>query len=180
MSLLSSTWTSTLQLLGLNIIMTSKRLISLTSRKLWNIFSRVFYCLMLTQTYLPPTGKTSSGRPSMSLYLRRKLEINSHSPPPSPTLPHPPFPPKISQSQQSFLIAWENIRHFATPPVVYPRNDVKSSQVNLYLNTVKSIRNLKIKNNLTILNKIQNLTTTNLTKTCFSWMPCITLKVNIN
>ena len=27
---------------------------------------------------------------------------------------------------------------------------------------------LKIKNNLTILNKIQNLTTTNLTKTCFS------------
>ena len=57
---------------------------------------------------------------------------------------------------------------------------VKSSQVNLYLNTVKSIRNLKIKNNLTILNKIQNLTTTNLTKTCFSWMPCITLKMNIN
>ena len=45
---------------------------------------------------------------------------------------------------------------------------VKSSQVNLYLNTVKSIRNVKIKNNLTILNKIQNLTTTNLTKTCFS------------
>ena len=47
-------------------------------------------------------------------------------------------------------------------------SQVKSSQVNLYLNTVKSIRNLKIKNNLTILNKIQNLTTTNLTKTCFS------------
>ena len=42
----------------------------------------------------------------------------------TPTLPHPPFPPKISESQQSFLIAWENIRHFATPPVVYPRNDV--------------------------------------------------------
>ena len=62
-----------------------KRLISLTSRKLWNIFPRVFYCLMLTQTYLYPTGKTSSGRPSMSLYLRRKLAINSHSPPPSPT-----------------------------------------------------------------------------------------------
>ena len=43
-----------------------------------------------------------------------------------------------------------------------------SQSVNLYLNTVKSNRNLKIKNNLTILNKIQNLTTTNLTKTCFS------------
>ena len=41
-----------------------------------------------------------------------------------------------------------------------------SQSVNLYLNTVKSNRNLKIKNNLTILNKIQNLTTTNLTKTC--------------
>ena len=91
MSLLPSTWTSTLQLLGLNIIMTSKRLISLTLRKLWNIFPRVFYCLMLTQTYLYPTGKTSSGRPSMSLYLRRKLEINSHSAqPPNP----PPLPPQ--------------------------------------------------------------------------------------
>ena len=43
-----------------------------------------------------------------------------------------------------------------------------NQSINLYLNTVKSIRNLKIKNNLTILNKIQNLTTTNLTKTCFS------------
>ena len=55
-----------------------------------------------------------------------------------------------------------------------------NQSINLYLNTVKSIRNLKIKDNLTILNKIQNLTTTNLTKTCFSWMPCITLKMNIN
>ena len=43
-----------------------------------------------------------------------------------------------------------------------------NQSINLYLNTVKSIRNLKIKDNLTILNKIQNLTTTNLTKTCFS------------
>ena len=43
-----------------------------------------------------------------------------------------------------------------------------NQSINLYLNTVKSIRNLKIKNNLTILNKIQNLTTTKLTKTCFS------------
>ena len=57
------------------------------------------------------------------------------------------------------------IRHGAF--LIYD-SQVKSSQVNLYLNTVKSIRNLKIKNNLTILNKIQNLTTTNLTKTCFS------------
>ena len=78
---------------------------------------------MLTQTYLYPTGTTSSGRPSMSLYLRRKLEINSHSSPP-PIPPSPPPPQKNSESQQSFLIAWENIRHFATPPVVYPRNDV--------------------------------------------------------
>ena len=107
MSLLPSTWTSTLQLLGLNIIMTSKRLISLTLRKLWNIFPRVFYCLMLTQTYLYPTRKTSSGRPSMSLYLRRKLEINSHSSPP-PIPPSPPPPQKNSESQQSFLIAWEH------------------------------------------------------------------------
>ena len=38
--------------------------------------------------------------------------------------PTSPFPPKISESQQSFLIAIENIRHFATPPVVYPRNEV--------------------------------------------------------
>ena len=50
-----------------------------------------------------------------------------------------------------------------------PRDDQSINQsINLYLNTVRSIRNLKIKNNLTILNKIQNLTTTNLTKTCFS------------
>ena len=36
-----------------------------------------------------------------------------------------------------------------------------NQSINLYyLNTVKSIRNLKIKDNLTILNKIQNLTTT--------------------
>ena len=47
-------------------------------------------------------------------------------------------------------------------------NQSINQSINLYLNTVKSIRNLKIKNNLTILNKIQNLTTTNLTKTCFS------------
>ena len=46
------------------------------------------------------------------------------------------------------------------------KNAINQS-INLYLNTVKSIRNLKIKDNLTILNKIQNLTTTNLTKTCF-------------
>ena len=32
----------------------------------------------------------------------------------------------------------------------------------LYFNTVKSIRNIKIRNNLTLLNKIQNLTTINL------------------
>ena len=32
----------------------------------------------------------------------------------------------------------------------------------LYLNTVKSIRSIKIRNNLTLLNKIQNLTTANL------------------
>ena len=47
-------------------------------------------------------------------------------------------------------------------------NQSINQSINLYLNTVKSIRNLKIKDNLTILNKIQNLTTTNLTKTCFS------------
>ena len=32
----------------------------------------------------------------------------------------------------------------------------------LYLDTVKSIRSIQIRNNLTLLNKIQNLTTTNL------------------
>ena len=32
----------------------------------------------------------------------------------------------------------------------------------LYLNTVKSIRSIKIRNKVTLLNKIQNLTTTNL------------------
>ena len=54
-------------------------------------------------------------------------------------------------------------------PTLLTRDPSTPSQsINLYLNTVKSIRNLKIKDNLTILNKIQNLTTTNLTKTCFS------------
>ena len=42
-------------------------------------------------------------------------------------------------------------------PRVTPRVFQSINQsINLYLNTVKSIRNLKIKNNLTILNKIQN------------------------
>ena len=37
-----------------------------------------------------------------------------------------------------------------------------TGRIVLYLNTVKSIRSIKIRNNLTLLNKIQNLTTTNL------------------
>ena len=57
---------------------------------------------------------------------------------------------------------------FASRNAAACENETCQESIFIYLNTVKSIRNLKIKNNLTILNKIQNLTTTNLTKTCFS------------
>ena len=91
----------------------------------------------------------------------------------------------VVQRQDNF-IRW--IRHYSGSKIYFTLNVVQGfgtlpnlivvgvcifnqsikQSINLYLNTVKSIRSIKIRNNLTILNKIQNLTTTNLTKTCFS------------
>ena len=50
----------------------------------------------------------------------------------------------------------------------HTKHYVICKSVNLYLDTVKSIRSIKLRNNLTILNKYKKLPTTNLTKTCFS------------
>ena len=52
----------------------------------------------------------------------------------------------------------------------------------LYLNTVKAIGSIKIINNLTILHKMQKLSTPELTKTCFFY-ECrvyLILKMKIN
>ena len=78
-----------------------------------------------------------------------------------------------TRSHKSEVPHWGTVYSESVPAKVVTSPMVELAQTNQSINQSlfkhgKIQQELKIKNNLTILNKIQNLTTNNLTKTCFS------------